>query len=118
MRIDEDFELEQYLKKEANIITDKIGLTIANDLASDEEIDYFIELLKRLIEKGEIEKKDRDKLEKKVLEIAIDKDFLFLREGKITFNSQIIKKGAEVYVNERLQARGERLQEVVKVREQ
>ena len=101
-KIDKNFELEKYLKRQVSIIADKIGLTIANDLETDEEIDYFIELLKRLIEKGEIEKRDRDKLEKKVLEVAIDKDIFFLRNGKITFNSQIIKKGAEVYVNERL----------------
>ena len=101
-KIDENFELKNYLKRQANIIADKIGLTISNDLKGKEEKKYFKELLKVLLQKGCKKKNDEDELEKKVLEVAIDKDLLFLRDGKIVFNSQIMKKGAEVYLNERL----------------
>ena len=101
-KTDEDFELKKYLNREANIIADKISLTISNDLEGQEERDCFRSILKILLKEGCKRKDEDNDIEKKVLEKGIEKDIFFLRERKITFNSPIMRKGAEVYVNERL----------------
>ena len=94
--------MELYLKREASIIADKIGLTISNDLEGQNQRDCFRNILKILLKEG-CKKKDEDnEIEKKVLNVGVEKDLLFIREGKIVFNSAIMKKGAEVYVNERM----------------
>ncbi len=94
-------DLEKYLKRHASIIADKIGLTISNDLKGQEERDCFRNILKILLKEGYKERDEDNEIEKRVIEIGIDKDIFFIREGKVTFNSQIMKKGAEVYVKER-----------------
>ena len=94
--------MEEYLKEHASIIADKIGLTISNDLNTLEEREYFEKLLIEMLSNGCVKKDSKDDLQKKVLNVGVEKDFLFIRKGKIVFNSAIMKKGAEVYVNERI----------------
>ena len=95
-------DLKEFLKREANIIADKIGLTISNDLEGQEERDCFRNILKILLKEGCKRKDEDNEIEKRVIEKAIDKDIFFIKDGKIIFNSPIMKKGAEVYVNFRL----------------
>ncbi len=95
-------DLGMYLKRHANIIADKISLTISNDLRDNEEREYFEKLMIETMKNECVKKDAKDELQRRVLEVAVDKDILFLREGKIVFNSPIMRKGAEVYINERL----------------
>ncbi|MCL0032403.1 ATP-binding protein [Peptococcaceae bacterium] len=96
-----DFELKSYLEREANIIAGKIGMTIAKELETEEEQDCFINLLNDILKDGYVVKKNRDKLQERVLEKGLEKDILFVRpeSRKIIFNSQIMKKGAEIYIS-------------------
>ncbi|MCL0067626.1 ATP-binding protein, partial [Peptococcaceae bacterium] len=90
-----DFELKSYLEREANIIAGKIGMTIAKELETEEEQDCFINLLNDILKDEYVIKKNRDKLQERVLEKGLEKDILFVRpeSRKIIFNSQIMKKG-------------------------
>ena len=96
----EDFNLKEYLIHQAEIVRGRISLTVSRDFSTVEEKRYFKEMLREIIERGYIEKKDEDDMQDKVLRIGIEKDILFLYSDKgiIKFNSQIMKKGAEVYL--------------------
>ena len=96
----ERFNLEEYLKKQALEMRGKISFTVSEEFGTIEEKRYFKKLVKEIIENGYVFKEDENELQKKVLRKVIEKDILFLKaeEGKIIFNSQIMKKGAEVYL--------------------
>ncbi len=96
----ERFNLEEYLKKQAMEMRGKISFTVSEEFGTIEEKRYFKKLVKEIIKNGYVFKEDENELQKKVLRKAIEKDLLFLKaeEGKIIFNSQIMKKGAEIYL--------------------
>ena len=52
---------------------------------------------------GFIIRNSRDKVQGKILKKAIEKEFLFFdpADEKIIFNSQIVKKGAEMYLEKK-----------------
>ncbi|MDQ7032541.1 MAG: hypothetical protein Q9M37_07485, partial [Desulfonauticus sp.] len=95
-----NFELKSYLHREAMLMRSKIDFTMI-DLDTEERQDYFIELMKTIIENGFALRNSKNKLQTEVLNVVIDKDILFVRAetGEIIFNSQIMKKGAELYLN-------------------
>ena len=97
----EKFNLEEYLIQQAFVMRGKISLTVSDDYNTIEGKRYLKKLMKKIIEKGYVFKDDENDLQKKVLKKAIEKDILFLNaeKGKIIFNSQIMKKGAEIYLN-------------------
>ena len=94
------FDLKGYLVHQAEVMRGRISLTVSDNLKTIEEKRYFKEMLRQIIEKDYILKKDEDEMQSKVLKVAINKDILFLYsdKGTIKFNSQIMKKGAEVYL--------------------
>ena len=96
----DEFDLKGYLVHQAEVMRGRISLTVSDNLKTIEEKRYFKEMLREIIEKDCILKKDEDEMQSKVLKVAIDKDILFLYsdKGTIKFNSQIMKKGAEVYL--------------------
>ena len=96
----EEFKLEEYLKEQAMVMRGKISFTVSDEYETIEEKRYFKTLMKEILDKGHAIKEDENELQKKVLRVAIEKDILFLKaeEGKIIFNSQIMKKGAEIYL--------------------
>ncbi|MDQ7031623.1 MAG: ATP-binding protein [Desulfonauticus sp.] len=96
-----NFELKSYLHREAMLMRGKIDFTMV-DLDKEERQDYFIELMKTIIENGFALRNSKNKLQTEVLNVVIDKDILFVRAetGEIIFNSQIMKKGAELYLNQ------------------
>jgi len=96
----DNFNLKEYLKDQALEMRGKISFTISRELKTKEEREYFLKILREIIMKGYKIKEDGKEIEEKVLEKGIEKDILFLKakEGKIIFNSQIMKKGAEVYL--------------------
>jgi hypothetical protein len=55
-------------------------------------------ILKKLVQDGFVIRNNDDDLETDVLDQAIEYEFLFLnpREERIVFNSQIVRKGAEL----------------------
>ncbi len=95
----EKFNLKEYLIKEANTIAGKIDMTIG-EYETKEEMDYFVELLKKILHYGYEIKNSKNELQSRVLKLAIEKDILFIRADsrKIIFNSHIMKKGAEAYL--------------------
>ncbi len=96
----EKFNLEDYLKEQAMEMRGKISFTVSDEFKTIEEKRYFKKLMKEILDKGYAVKEDENELQKRVLRVAIEKDILFLKakEGKIIFNSQIMKKGAEIYL--------------------
>ncbi len=96
----EKFNLEKYLKEQAMEMRGKISFTVSDEFETIEEKRFFKKLMKEIIDKGYAVKEDENELQKRVLKVAIEKDILFLKakEGKIIFNSQIMKKGAEIYL--------------------
>ena len=96
----DEFDLKGYLVHQAEVMRGRISLTVSDNLKTIEEKRYFKEMLRQIIEKDYILKKDEDEMQSKVLKVAINKDILFLYsdKGTIKFNSQIMKKGAEVYL--------------------
>ena len=96
----EKFCLREYLIKEANTIAGKIDMTVG-EYGTMEEKDYFEKLLKIIIDKGFAKKEPKNNLQKNVLKLAIEKDILFIKADtrKIIFNSHIMKKGAEVFLD-------------------
>ena len=93
-------ELEEYLLNQSRIYRGKISHFIAEKLDTVAEMDKCEELLKTIVENGFLVRNQRDKLQTKVLNKAIEHEFLFLdpADEKIVFNSQIVRKGAELFL--------------------
>jgi len=93
-------DLEAYFFHQARLYRGKISHFIAEKLDTIEEMDKCEEILKTIVKNGFLVRNQRDKLETKVLNKAIEHEFLFLdpADEKIIFNSQIVKKGAEIYL--------------------
>ena len=94
-------DLKRYLQDEAKIYRGKISHFIAEKLDTAAEMDKCEELLKIIVKNGFLIRNQRDKLQTKILNKAIEYEFLFLdpKDERIIFNSQIIRKGAEMYLN-------------------
>ncbi len=95
------FDLKSYLIRQAEIASGQIGMTISREFETEEEQNYFERLLKEILENGFAIKKDKDRLQDRVLEKGIEKNILFINpdKKKIIFNSQVMKKGAELYLS-------------------
>jgi hypothetical protein len=93
-------ELEEYLLNQSRIYRGKISHFIAEKLDTVAEMDKCEELLKTIVENGFLVRNQRDKLQTKVLNKVIEHEFLFLdpADEKIVFNSQIVRKGAELFL--------------------
>ena len=93
-------KLEDFLLDEAKIYRGKISHFIAKTLKNTEARKKFRIILKQLVQDGFVIRNNDDDLETEVLDLAIEYEFLFLnpREEKIVFNSQIIRKGAELLI--------------------
>ena len=94
-----EFDLRKYLIQQAEMIRGRIKLFVVEELEDEKEETRFAEILKAIVEKGYVENV-KDKLFNRIVKKAIEKDILFLLADKdiIIFNSQIMKKGAEVYL--------------------
>jgi AAA+ ATPase superfamily predicted ATPase len=92
--------LEHYLLDEAKIYRGKISHFIAKTLKNTDARKKFRLILKKLVQDGFVIRNNDDDLETEVLDLAIEYEFLFLnpREERIVFNSQIVRKGAELLV--------------------
>ncbi|MDQ7031654.1 MAG: ATP-binding protein [Desulfonauticus sp.] len=95
-----NFELKSYLNREAMLMRGKIDFTMI-DLKTKPRREYFIELMRKIIKDDYVLRDSNNDLQIEVLNIVIDKDILFVRAetGEIVFNFQIMKKGAELYLN-------------------
>ena len=73
---------------------------IARTLTRSEERKMFETILKQLVKDNYIIRDNDNDLQTKVLDKAIEYEFLFLdpADEKMIFNSQIVKKGAEIYL--------------------
>ena len=93
-------ELKEHLNEQAKIYRGKISLFIADELDTEEEMEKCEEILRYVVNNGFIIRNSRDKVQGKILKKAIEKEFLFFdpADEKIIFNSQIVKKGAEMYL--------------------
>ena len=93
-------ELNQYLEEQARIYRGKISLFIAKTLTSSEERKMFEMVLKKIVKDNYVIRDNDNDLQTKVLDKAIEYEFLFFdpADEKIIFNSQIVKKGAEMYL--------------------
>ena len=93
-------DLEEYLVDEARTYRGKLSHFMAEVLETIEEMDKYEEILKEIVEKGFLIRNQRDKLQTKVLNKAIEYEFLFLdpKDERIGFNAQIVKKGAELFL--------------------
>ena len=91
--------LEAYLMDQAETYMGKIDHFIAKKLNGLNEKRMFKEILKTLLKQNYIIRDNENELQTRVLDKAIEYEFLFLnpKRKEIIFNSQIIKKGAELY---------------------
>ena len=91
-------ELENFLLDEAKIYRGKISYFIAEKLEELDEKRMFKGILEEMLEQGFVVRDNENNLQTKVMNKAIEYEFLFLnpREERIVFNSQIVKKGAEL----------------------
>jgi AAA+ ATPase superfamily predicted ATPase len=91
-------ELNQYLDEQARIYRGKISHFIAEKFDTVEEMEKCEEILGAIIRDGFLLREYKDKIQTRVLNKAIEHEFLFLdpADEKIVFNSQIVRKGAEL----------------------
>jgi AAA+ ATPase superfamily predicted ATPase len=91
-------ELENFLLDEAKIYRGKLSHFIAEKLEELDEKRMFKGILEEMLEQGFVIRDNENNLQTKVMNKAIEHEFLFLnpREERIVFNSQIVKKGAEL----------------------
>jgi hypothetical protein len=91
--------LEAYLMDQAETYMGKIDHFIAKKLNGLNEKRMFKEILKTLLKQNYIIRDNENELQTRVLDKAVEYEFLFLnpKRKEIIFNSQIIKKGAELY---------------------
>jgi AAA+ ATPase superfamily predicted ATPase len=91
-------ELENFLLDEARIYRGKMSHFIAEKLDTVEEMEKCEEILGAIIRDGFLLREYKDKIQTRVLNKAIEHEFLFLdpADEKIVFNSQIVRKGAEL----------------------
>ncbi len=94
----EEFGLREYLIHQAEVARGKIKLFAIDELDEDEDRE-FTSILKEMVGEGYV-KNRKDKLFNRVIKKAINRDILFLLadKDKVIFNSQIMKKGAEIYL--------------------
>jgi AAA+ ATPase superfamily predicted ATPase len=92
-------QLREYLTDQVETYMGKIDHFIAEKLTAVDEKRMFKDILKILIKQNYIIRDAENELQKKVLNKAVEYEFLFLnpKRKEIIFNSQIIKKGAELY---------------------
>ena len=92
-------DLESFLLKEARLYRGKLSHFMAEKLDTVSEMDKFEEILNTILENGFLIRNQRDKLQTKILNRAIEYEFLFFdpADEKIVFNSQIVRKGAELF---------------------
>ena len=93
-------ELEEYLLNQTRIYRGKMAHFIAENLQALEEKRMFQCILEEMLKQGFVVRDIEDNLQIKILNKAIEHEFLFLdpADEKIIFNSQIVKKGAEMYL--------------------
>ena len=98
----EEFDLKEYLVGQAEEARGKIKLFAIDEL-DEEEDGKFTSILKEMVKKGYVENR-KDKLFNRVVKKAINRDILFLlaHKDKVVFNSQIMRKGAELYLKNSL----------------
>ena len=91
--------LEKYLIDQAETYMGKIDHFIAEKLHGLDQKRMFKDILKTLLKQNYIIRDSENELQTRVLNRAIEYEFLFLnpKRKEIIFNSQIIKKGAELY---------------------
>jgi len=96
-----EFNLSNYLKEQAEIMAGKIDFTLSREFSEDSQIECFLELLQEIIAKG-YARKPRDRQVEAGLKVGIEKDLLFLipNRQKIIFNSKLVQKGAEIYLED------------------
>lgn len=96
--VKEGGDVEEYLTDEARTYRGKLSHFIAKALKDAEAKERFRRLLKELIKNGFVLRDSDDDLATEVIEKAIEYEFLFMdpKDERIVFNSQIIKKGAEM----------------------
>jgi len=94
-------DLEAYFLNQARIYRGKLSHFIARTLTRSEERKMFETILNQLVKDNYIIRDNDNDLQTKVLDKAIEHEFLFLdpADEKIIFNSQIVKKGAEMYLD-------------------
>ena len=97
-------ELEEYLLNQTRIYRGKMAHFIAENLQALEEKRMFQCILEEMLKQGFVVRDIEDNLQIKILNKAIEHEFLFLdpADEKIIFNSQIVKKGAEMYLGKKL----------------
>ena len=96
-------ELEEYLLNQTRIYGGKMAHFIAENLQALEEKRMFQCILEEMLKQGFVVRDIEDYLQIKILNKAIEHEFLFLdpADEKIIFNSQIVKKGAEMYLEKK-----------------
>jgi hypothetical protein len=92
--------LEDYLLDEAKIYRGKLSHFIAETLEELDEKRMFKGILEEMLKQGFVVRDNENNLQRRVMNKAIEHEFLFLnpREEKIVFNSQIVRKGAELLI--------------------
>ena len=92
-------QLREYLTDQVETYMGKIDHFIAKKLNGLNEKRMFKEILKTLLKQNYIIRDNENELQTRVLDKAVEYEFLFLnpKRKEIIFNSQIIKKGAELY---------------------
>ena len=92
--------LEDYLLDEAKIYRGKLSHFIAEMLEELDEKRMFKGILEEMLKQGFVVRDNENNLQRRVMNKAIEHEFLFLnpREEKIVFNSQIVRKGAELLI--------------------
>ena len=92
--------LEHYLLDEAKIYRGKLSHFIAEMLEELDEKRMFKGILEEMLKQGFVVRDNENNLQRRVMNKAIEHEFLFLnpREEKIVFNSQIVRKGAELLI--------------------
>ena len=96
--VKKDDNVENFLLDEAKIYRGKISHFIAETLEELDEKRMFKSILEEMLKQGFVVRDNENNLQTKVMNKAIEHEFLFLnpREERIVFNSQIVKKGAEL----------------------
>ena len=92
-------QVRDYLTHQAETYMGKIDHFIAEKLHGLDQKRMFKDILKTLLKQNYIIRDSENELQTRVLNRAIEYEFLFLnpKRKEIIFNSQIIKKGAELY---------------------